>query len=245
MILSTDLTAIKKHPVLTSCTEVLEIMQPLLKKHGMTIFNFHKEYADGTMIRLSTHQVWTEHYFERGYPLISTVPESYLSKPLNYFIWLIEDCPVLLRDASINFNISNGISIVQKIKNSIEFYCFATTVNNQAIINNFYINNLYLLKKYCSYFKEKASHLINQSEKNKIGINSNNNHFKKMSFQPLNLSQRQLDCAQLLLYGKTCKEIAKVLNLSPRTIETHFDYIKTKLGCINKTELIIKLTDLL
>ena len=59
------------------------------------------------------------------------------------------------------------------------------------------------------------------------------------------LSKRQLSCANLLLSGLTQKEIAAYLNLSPRTIETYIENIKQKLQCRNKTDLIIKLTELL
>lgn len=55
------------------------------------------------------------------------------------------------------------------------------------------------------------------------------------------LSRRQISCAKLLLSGMTIKQIAAYLNLSPRTVESYVENIKTKLNCRNKTELILKL----
>jgi DNA-binding CsgD family transcriptional regulator len=54
------------------------------------------------------------------------------------------------------------------------------------------------------------------------------------------ISEKQSECLFFLLRGKSIKEIAKILNSSPRTIETHVDIIKYKLNCQNKSELIEK-----
>lgn len=59
------------------------------------------------------------------------------------------------------------------------------------------------------------------------------------------LSKRQLSCANLLLSGMTQREIAAHLNLSQRTVETYIENIKVKLHCRNKTELILKLTEII
>jgi DNA-binding CsgD family transcriptional regulator len=54
------------------------------------------------------------------------------------------------------------------------------------------------------------------------------------------LSERQTECLFFLLRGKTAKEIAKILNISPRTTECHLEEIKYKLNCATKSELIEK-----
>jgi DNA-binding CsgD family transcriptional regulator len=57
------------------------------------------------------------------------------------------------------------------------------------------------------------------------------------------LTIKQENCLFLLLRGKTIKEIAKILKLSPRTVENHMDGIKIKLGCKNKSDMIEKAID--
>lgn len=43
-----------------------------------------------------------------------------------------------------------------------------------------------------------------------------------------------------MLRGKSMKEIATILNLSVRTVESYFAIIKLKLGCSNKSQIIEK-----
>lgn len=57
------------------------------------------------------------------------------------------------------------------------------------------------------------------------------------------LSERQNECLFYLVRGKSCREIGEILALSPRTIETHVDEIKNKLGCQHKSEVIEKAID--
>lgn len=54
----------------------------------------------------------------------------------------------------------------------------------------------------------------------------------------LQLSSRQIDCIKLLMQGLSVKKIAKNLNLSPRTVESHLNIAKDKLNCPNKISLI-------
>ena len=64
-----------------------------------------------------------------------------------------------------------------------------------------------------------------------------NNH------SPLTLTEKQENCLFLLIRGKSIKEIAKILRVSPRTIECHMDALKRKLNCQNKSDLIEQAID--
>lgn len=54
------------------------------------------------------------------------------------------------------------------------------------------------------------------------------------------LSIRESECLFYLLRGFTAKGIAKMLTLSPKTIEYYIEQLKIKLKCNNKVELIEK-----
>src|SRR5580704_1262672 len=92
------------------CADISDIMLPLLKKHHLTLFNYYKWYFDGHVIRLSTDYTLTEHFFKNDYINKLTVPNSYLIKPVNYFIWRVDDCPEVLSDYRDNFDMGDGIT---------------------------------------------------------------------------------------------------------------------------------------
>ncbi|MBN9413114.1 MAG: helix-turn-helix transcriptional regulator [Candidatus Paracaedimonas acanthamoebae] len=61
----------------------------------------------------------------------------------------------------------------------------------------------------------------------------NVSHNKKIT-----LSKRQTQCLQLLMRGKTSKEIGKDLSISYRTVEYYFDILREKFHCQNRREII-------
>lgn len=54
-------------------------------------------------------------------------------------------------------------------------------------------------------------------------------------------TNREQECIYLLLRGASIKDIAKLLAISPRTIEVYFNNIKDKMQCVKKSLLITKL----
>ena len=51
------------------------------------------------------------------------------------------------------------------------------------------------------------------------------------------LTSREFECFFWTMKDKTAKQIAKILSLSPRTVEEYLANIKHKLGCQSKFEL--------
>ncbi len=56
-------------------------------------------------------------------------------------------------------------------------------------------------------------------------------------------SKRELEVIDLMIMGKSTKEIANILFLSKRTVEHHIENIKFKAGCSTRYQLIHKLTN--
>lgn len=66
------------------------------------------------------------------------------------------------------------------------------------------------------------------------------NYIVKDKFDDFGLSQRESEVLFFLIRGKTAKEIARIIDLSNRTVEKHLDRIKNKLACSTRSELIEK-----
>lgn len=67
-----------------------------------------------------------------------------------------------------------------------------------------------------------------------------NGYLIDVNMTDISLSGRQSECLFFLLRGKSAKEISRIIQLSPRTIEMYFDQLKFKFNCQSKSELIEK-----
>ena len=54
------------------------------------------------------------------------------------------------------------------------------------------------------------------------------------------LTNQQSECLYHLVRGRPIREIAKQMDLSPRTVEHYLEAVKSKLNCKTRSELIEK-----
>ncbi|SRR5579883_50100 len=238
-----------------------------LQRLGITYFTYLKKFTDGSQIYLSNSGQWIEDYFKLELyktSLFEDSPDSYNS---GYFIWPKEDHSPVFLHARDYFNSDNGITIIEKNINYCEFYFFSGPVK-ATWLNNFYLNNIDLLKKFIIFFKSEGGRILRKSEKNRLHIHNASNlkshdHFPNLKNErnvrneflseinamdiisqdkiSIKLSSREKEVAQNILMGKTAQRIADQLVISRKTVERHIENIKNKLNCSNKVELIKRL----
>lgn len=240
------------HFFLTSASEMKEISKPLLSL-GIKYFSYGRHYNDGGRIWLCNTPENIEHYYSNNlyrYGNSEAHPTSYQSQIVLWSTLPNQGVFEFVRQR----NIGDGIFIINPKKEYCEFLAFA--LEKPCIQNiNAYLTYLESFKKFGDYFKQTANNLIKQGELNKIYLPYHNNTLPSMQDPDLSallnisanlkLAPRQYQCARLLLQGKNTKEIAKECSLSPRTVESYINNLKTKFRCLNKTELLFKLSDLL
>ena len=90
------------------------------------------------------------------------------------------------------------------------------------------------------FFKKIKKTKLNDQQRLLLGIiESNLNEIispftRKMSLKYLNLTPTEIRIANLIKYGSSSREIAELMNVSPRTIETHRKNIRRKIGLEGK-----------
>lgn len=161
-------------------------------------------------------------------------------------------------------DIANGLTIVKNRNGYCDFYTFATTPEKKEV-NSFYLNNLDILEKFIRFYHAECQKLIKilhlrvlrdklillqplekavMEENNSYNLDGLNHILNSQngisnSFKTLPLTKRQIDIAELLIYGKTNAEIAQLMSVSHRTVEHYIAAIRERLGIASKAELTI------
>lgn len=240
--------------------EIQILADPLLEL-DITYFQFVEIDEKGKMLFLCNDIDWYDYFSTNQLYLKSNfknMPASYQ----NGYI-LCQDLPVKkgIVDKAEEHNIAHGITLVEKTKNTCQFYLFATKRENERIINT-YFYNLDLLKRYILYFRDKAYKIIRDNSMKKFNTRQENdgiNHTPliHLSSEKINrfvsktevnkffcyvdddvyLTKREAKCLKWYVLGKSANEIGEILNLSARTVEAHINNLKRKFNCTKQSQL--------
>lgn len=106
--------------------------------------------------------------------------------------------------------------------------------NNIGIIAlSLEINNLNVEKKIISSYQDNYHYRsVNQSASQHYLVNDD--------YPEVKFTKRESECLFYLLRGKSSTQIASILHISPRTVESYTEQIKQKMLCDNKSQLIEK-----
>ncbi len=233
---------------------VEKMCEPLLK-FGISNFGYVKIHQDGTMLRLSADKEWSRKYFlsqyynDPSFYHFEDIPENgsrvriYTNMPTGGVYSELYD-----------HNIWNIYTLYERGQDSAEVWFFASTRENTGIID-FYINHQDILERFMLHFKEQAGDLMKTNSmdaliKTELKINESKRQEesaikdfltqigKYNKDKKLFLSGREMECVQHLMAGKSTKEIAKFLTLSPRTVEFYINNIKRKAQCKKMCQLL-------
>jgi len=234
---------------------------------GIKHFAYVKLFADGTRIHLASTQNWTKCFFN-NYFNIGMTSKPFNTYENSYLLCAYQDKSHVYSIMRNEFNIEHGFLLIDKYSSFCEIAMFAST-REYSTINNYYINNLDKLRNCLLDFKDTHRHLIEKSHKDRLILpknsnriifelsnnsndsqrfsldHQNNNHlyvrlFQKELNKEILFSKQQSRCFKLLIKGYSIKEIANLMQLSPRTVEHYIEKIREILICKNIKEIILK-----
>ncbi len=238
---------------------VEKICGPLFSNFEITNFGYVKLYDNGTMLRLSADHEWTKKYFNYGFYndidfyAMQKVPEGEVRKTLVYGTPLGEHYSALY-----DHDIWNIIVIYERKKTFGNVWFFAATREKTQIID-FYLNNMNILEHFILYFKEKIHDITKNNKKILIKTDINpfstsfdyeknvRSFFEKLDVEKFYLegkyedtyfTKKEFECILHVASGKTIKETARLVSISPRTVETYLNIMKRKVHGESTAKLI-------
>lgn len=250
------------HPSILYTTEINHFCEPL-NLLDITSFSHLRVFKNNQLTVLCNHPQFLLNYLNKKYyaadPCVNINPES--TELGEYLIWDTVDCSgktaEMLAD-SASFDFKHVFTIIKKQAKHTDFYHFGTHLSNPAI-HQIYINNLDILDRFIRFFNSKIKQskelthaydlVLNEdqiSSEVELNLLHNKQVKRELVLEMLRsgeqfLTANEIKCAELILQGKTAKEIAKILALSYRTIEDRINALKSKFNAQNKADLIVKL----
>jgi DNA-binding CsgD family transcriptional regulator len=237
------------------CSPMIELMGLKRIVHGKYILNEDKtsnklqiidSYLDPLEYALFEGEVCNSS-FHRA---IKNIKE----RDIGFFIWPSKTSDPMLIAYREKFNLRSGFTIYEKFDNKIEGCCFSTEIDGFFDTLSSSDINIYL--KWYKYYNSKVKLLPNAEccymvLSNPIDTESANSEtlfsklqevFNKSNFHSnegnVTFTGRQYQCMYLLAHGKSIKEIANELGISPGTVAAHLEIVKEKCDKKYKTEVI-------
>ncbi|MBA3537577.1 MAG: helix-turn-helix transcriptional regulator [Tatlockia sp.] len=243
----------------------------LIRPFGIHHFTYLKQYQNGKRISLSNKPSWIADYYNLDLYKSSLFEKPFEGTKSSFDLWFSDYDLDVYRHGKLYYNTMHSISIVEYQSCSYETWLFATTPDNAQAIH-YLSNNREILYHFILYLKDEGRAIFKSAEKSAIVIPETGwespclswpqdadycNKFEKEKAaffaktpihrftydNNLSFSHREMVCIYHLLNFKTAAETAKIMNISPRTVESYLDNIKNKLGCSTRGEVFQKLKD--
>jgi DNA-binding CsgD family transcriptional regulator len=258
-----DLEYLNNHISFNSNHDILQICKNFFFRKRIQInhLNYIQRNDDGTILYLCSNQNWLAHYFKMGYPSIGAFEQNKAFDNLKHVLWgSLDKRDQILIDSKEMLNIEHGITIVDKLQAGIGFYNFGAHQGTPLLLNQ-YLNHIEDLHEFVSYFKETALDLLVKASKSRFTLPTDKNikilllhnespvsndkdlykeHKSKLlvnADERIFLTAKENECVEWYFKGKTSSEIAILMGISKRTVETHMEKIKRKLKCSNMFQL--------
>ena len=257
----------KNHIALICYNEVKNIVKPLEKLLNINYFCFRRIYNNGKHIALTANPEWLIRYYNNKYYLKKETRKVGAVGNFYPVIWdHITDKDKFSDQAMIdarNHDFAHSLSLKYIAPEYMDLYSLSVPLEDDQVSEK-YLRYYESIKKFVFYFQSNAALLINEAEKNPIDTENTEESKPDNIVSEIDKFEQQIKITQLnlnlngsiikltatetkylkeLALGVSSKCIAKKLNVSTRTVETHIDNLKLKLGVYSKSSIISKLNN--
>ncbi len=240
------------HPIFTLKSKVEEITKPFFQAFGFNYFQYLRCYADGSISGLTNHTGLYECMadYENQPVVFSSYEEEHTNKDLYWFLWDEELPPTApIQMAREKFNFHHGLTLVRRTKHYYDMIAVALSYEHPNP-HSFYLNKLKLIEQFIYQFDLENKDLIALMHQNRIALPEVS---RDINYQTMCLNQgkitvpgktglthitiRELACLRFLLQGASYKQIAQLMEVSPRTLETYVQRVKQRTGFTSWVEI--------
>ena len=252
---------IKQHPCFTHADDFSLLCQPL-GQLGICYFGHVRVYNDNRFACFSSSPEYLNRWLELDYYNFDAHMLTPASKE-QYIIWDTLERRGISKHLYEDFmttGFGHIFSIIQQDDSYKDTYFFATKLGCDAI-NGQYMQHVEQLKSFICYFQNKVNRnkslMLGYDLKTKLDVESggylvetppefaktssiiNNNEINRIYIpgKDAYLTRQEMNCLHWLSLGKTAKETASILSITPRTVKAHIANIKEKLGCHSQFQL--------
>jgi len=230
---------------------------------GLTTFGYKRVYPNGQYLFLSTNQDWLKYHYQNvkdhGAFFGEAMDTAHLNRSYRV-LWPSTHHDHFL-DALNHFGMWHGMNFYKWRGDYLELWTFSTSCDRGGI-SQIYLNTLPYFEDFIHYFNLKCSEIISIKDEKKLACLEQclSTPARKTSSNPplseiinqikidkflinapnglITLTKRESECLKLLGTGKSAKEVAAILEISPRTVEYYVNQIKEKTGCYSKSKLL-------
>lgn len=249
---------LSSYPFLEHASDVSRITAPILEKFDLNYFQYLTVFKDGSFTFICNQPQYTEFVLEFAYRerekqvVFSQPPQGEkLNANRYYFLWepSLPRAPIQMAN---DFGIYHGMTFVERFPDRYNMVAFASPHSTPKVVNT-YLNHLAELEAFIQRFELDQKALIDRSNHNpfKLHLAQQDVFLENMllpkDIDPSNvlfnankghITQQEKNCLHLLANGHTHKSIAKILNLSPRTVESYLNRVKARFALRCKSELL-------
>lgn len=246
------------HIIWKLAEDVKRICEPLFASTGITYFDYARfSHKDKKALIICSDPQYVDFFI--SHELYKGGPTQHITP--GYHLWQEYIDDNFLGVAKNLFHHAHGLTILNPFDTYSEIINFATHHDN-AMITSFYLNHQNVINKFICYFREQAEDILKLAQKYQIDLSdeysekmtsvndayhqieqqlfSNNNFVFTIDNKMVKLSKREIECLFYLKQGMGTKKMARLLEISPRTVESYIEALKLKLNCKSRIEVVGK-----